>query len=146
MMTEELKPCPFCGKKVAIVTNCVEIEGCENFESCANCGWKCVVCNAIDGGCGASGGYADSEEKAITKWNTRASDENPPLTLDELRQMEGKPVWVVDMIPKYNNGWYALVSQLDTTFFAQAINSTKWGKDYGKTWVAYRRKPEEARE
>ena len=71
-MSEKLKRCPFCGKEVAVVSSCVEVEGCGNFESCGGAGYSCVVCDAQNGGCGASGGYHDTREEAIDAWNRRA--------------------------------------------------------------------------
>lgn len=144
-MTEKLKSCPYCKKEVANITNCIELEDCANFEECGNSGWVCVVCNANKGGCGATGGYADSEEKAILKWNTRAADENPPLTLDELRQMQGEPVWVES---KGFTGWAIILKVIGfTTDYVQADGKVKFrhANGYRKTWIAYKRKPEEAK-
>lgn len=74
---KELKACPFCGKQVAEITNCIELEDCANFEACDNCGFVCVVCSANNGGCGATGGYAPTEKQAVEKWNRRATPEKP---------------------------------------------------------------------
>lgn len=70
-MTEKLKKCPMCGKDVATITFCKELEECANFEECGDSGFVCVVCGVNDGGCGASGGYSNVVEKAIELWNTR---------------------------------------------------------------------------
>ena len=35
-----------------------------------------------------------TEEIAIAAWNRRTQPENKPLTLDELKQMDGEPVWI----------------------------------------------------
>ena len=76
-----------------------------------------------------------------------------PLTLDELRQMDGEPVWV-----SVSNNWresgvsegwcivrfhseddrvraYVYDTSHGARFFAQ--------QDYGESWIAYRQKPEE---
>ena len=76
-----------------------------------------------------------------------------PLTLDELRQMDGEPVWV-----SVSNNWresgvsegwcivrfhseddrvrvYVYDTRHGARFFAQ--------QDYGESWLAYRQKPEE---
>ena len=71
MSEEELKPCPFCGKSVASITSCVEVEGCEKFETCEHDIFRCVVCDVNHGGCGASGGYYPNADEAITAWNRR---------------------------------------------------------------------------
>ena len=69
----KIEKCPFCGKEVAEISNCQELEVCRHFESCpATEPYVCVVCNMFEGGCGASSGYYDSEEKAIAAWNRRA--------------------------------------------------------------------------
>lgn len=64
---------------------------------------------------------------------------NDPLTLEQLREMDGEPVWLSGAaLNKYDvyrgecpSGW--------ADFY--------WGPlsfgSYGKTWQAYRRKPEE---
>ncbi len=56
-------PCPHCGKSVAVILN-LELE--KPYCSCV-----CVVCDVSQGGCGATGGFTTSEEKAIEKWNER---------------------------------------------------------------------------
>lgn len=81
---------------------------------------------------------------------TIAPPPNDPLTLDELREMDGEPVWIS---PVKENGKvlarWMLVSgynpKKDIYLFAPSSNITQGydGKSYGKTWLAYRRKPEE---
>ena len=81
-MSEELKPCPYCGAKPPIVTvsDAYEMEDCKGFQDKDNCpcftfdepcGAYTVVCDFQQGGCGASCGYASYKEKAIKKWNLR---------------------------------------------------------------------------
>ena len=72
-----------------------------------------------------------------------ARDENPPLTLDELREMDGEPVWVVPL-----NDFDILPANYLVNAYAEQIVVDKFGayldfEDYGKTWLAYRRKPGE---
>lgn len=73
-------PCPHCGKNVTVMSNAKELEACRHFENekCPYFEWEeqycscvCVVCDVSQGGCGATGGFATSEEKAIEKWNER---------------------------------------------------------------------------
>jgi Lar family restriction alleviation protein len=71
-MSEKLKPCPFCGKEVAVFTTCKEEEDCAKFEVCEDVGYLCIVCDFNKGGCGASGGYHETREEAIDAWNRRA--------------------------------------------------------------------------
>ena len=77
----DLKPCPFCGENVAVMTDAHDLEECSNFEDdnchCNEfeshpCEYKTVVCDVTRGGCGASSGYYPTEKEAIEKWNRRA--------------------------------------------------------------------------
>lgn len=63
-----------------------------------------------------------------------------PLTLDELRKMDGEPVWVQSPgIPEY--GRWAIVEGVgENSLF---LHDDFTCHDYGKTWLAYRQKPEE---
>lgn len=64
---------------------------------------------------------------------------NEPLTLEQLRETDGKPVWVKLIEPTqgqregwvivYKNNGYAAVQRWTTWVL--------WYKDYGKTWIAY---------
>lgn len=73
-MSDELKPCPHCGSATAPeISNCVELESCANFDECPCETHLCVVCSVHNGGCGACGGFAASEDDAISKWNTRVA-------------------------------------------------------------------------
>lgn len=75
---------------------------------------------------------------------------NAPLTLEQLREMDGEPVWISPV--KENGKVFArwmLVSgynpNKDIYLFAPSSNITQGydGKSYGKTWLAYPRKSEE---
>lgn len=72
---------------------------------------------------------------------------NEPLTIDELREMDGEPVWVEVIEPTVGkkSGW-ALVYPPNTISGAavQRWTSPLWYNEYGKTWLAYRFKKEEA--
>lgn len=76
---------------------------------------------------------------------------NGPLTLEELREMDGEPVWI-----KSDNwhckGKWGLVSVWTGPTgdkFAVYVFNTKTGatlypnQEYGRCWTAYRRRPEE---
>ena len=62
-----------------------------------------------------------------------------PLTLDELRQMDGEPVWVQSPgVPEY--GRWAIVEGVGENCLFLHDDFTC--HDYGKTWLAYRQKKE----
>lgn len=68
-----LKPCPFCGKIVAIAGTVAELEGFigDIYHCCFT-----VVCDFTKGGCGAAiGRQYKSEEEAVEAWNRRANDQ-----------------------------------------------------------------------
>ena len=68
------------------------------------------------------------------------TNRNEPLTLDELRQMAGEPVWVQSPgVPEY--GRWAIVEGVGENCLFLHDDFTC--HDYGKTWLAYRQKPEE---
>ena len=63
----ELKPCPFCGKKVSVILY---------WEGRINGYQYQVVCDVYENGCGASGRYCDTVEEAKEVWNRRAENDN----------------------------------------------------------------------
>lgn len=63
---------------------------------------------------------------------------NAPLTLEELREMDGDPVWVC-LPDGSHGGWMINYQGWCTNRFA----STERYGTYGKSWLAYRRRPEE---
>lgn len=70
---------------------------------------------------------------------------NEPLTLDELRKMDGEPVWIKLFDPD-EEFWVLRNEWVDTRNPEPMILfHMRWYShtDYGKTWLAYRRKPEE---
>ena len=67
-------------------------------------------------------------------------ERNTSLTLDELRKMDGEPVWVQSPgVPEY--GRWAIVEGVGENCLFLHDDFTC--HDYGKTWLAYRQKPEE---
>ena len=76
------------------------------------------------------------------------NDLNGPLTLDGLRKMDGEPVWVVCLTPEIYDEppirWRILEKSIIGTFGVWGNkDSCLTERDYGKTWIAYRQKPEE---
>lgn len=66
-MSEELKPCPFCGGKARIIK-----ESQPGFIQCK------VACR----NCGTATPFIGSKEQSIITWNCRAQQPNEPLTCD----------------------------------------------------------------
>ena len=60
-----------------------------------------------------------------------------PLTLDELRRMDGEPVWVQSPgVPEYGR-WAIVEGAGENCLF---LHDDFTCHDYGKTWLAYRQK------
>lgn len=72
---------------------------------------------------------------------------NEPLTLEELREMDGDPVYVVPKDkPAHCGGWCGVtVRKCDRYSYVSLLRDADsgWGfEEYGKTWIAHRRPPE----
>ena len=65
---------------------------------------------------------------------------NDLLTLEELREMAGEPVWVKSLSDIVQSGWN-IAGRIGPYNDSQVLHHN----DYGKTWLAYRRKPGEDR-
>ena len=69
-------------------------------------------------------------------------EDNPPLTWDELKQMAGKPVWIV---PEEEKGYWFVIEFFnnnpyyggDRVIFTNDVILNRC--DLGKTWNAYRK-------
>ena len=93
-------------------------------------------------------------EIAAAALQEKAEREDPkPLTLEELRQMEGEVVWfeVIDKSDRsvpYESVWgqVCLYSWDDDVWFWRFGNECEIdpkNENYGKTWICYRHKPKE---
>lgn len=73
---------------------------------------------------------------------------NEALTLDELREMDGQPVWVKCLKPdKYTYPpveWRILETAITGNFGVWNGDCALIERDYGTDWLAYRRPPEGA--
>ena len=71
---------------------------------------------------------------------------NEPLTLDELRQMDGQPVWGKSLITGKPGEWFIVrIVEMSKSWFIACAGATQGFGDkdtYGTTWLAYRRPPE----
>ncbi|MDN0032589.1 hypothetical protein [Oscillibacter ruminantium] len=81
-------------------------------------------------------------ETALSTLRDRIARQNPrPLTLDELRKMDGEPVWLKDGI---GEGWFLASAVVGSKiyFCEKSITIGEPISECGKTWLAYRTKPE----
>ena len=85
----------------------------------------------------------DVAVKALEGVTDKDVGKNEPLTLDELRKMDGEPVWVE--FQDGSGGCWGLVhiTMFNHVVFANGLYCTVGKPYYGKTWLAYRQKPEE---
>ena len=67
---------------------------------------------------------------------------NAPLTLEELREMDGEPVWIIPMRGSGGFGTWMLVDA-EYELCREAHGEMAVFENCGKTWLAYRRRPEE---
>ena len=84
----------------------------------------------------------DNAELAADIINWVGAEPNVPLTLEQLRKMDGEPVWVVPtgMHEKDEPMWCVLESPMA---LIPGVDYWSWDFDgYGETWIAYRRPPE----
>ena len=74
--------------------------------------------------------------------NLKALESNDPLTLDELRQMDGEPVWIerVGRTEQFDAEW-ALVN-CEYALCRTSGGCAAFFELYGISWLAYRHKPE----
>ena len=126
----EIKSCPFCGKSgtATVITGSELMD--EEQEYWQHSASYAVVCDAATsggkGGCGAMGGFAETEAAAIANWNTRSDhlraaqvsvlreardrlavtrETNPLLMLDCMAdELEKSLPTALHEIPKRNNG------------------------------------------
>lgn len=71
------------------------------------------------------------------------SQPNEPLTLKQLREMDGEPVWIVDIGGRnwYGPGW-AIVDRENNLVRTVKNWNAVFFESYGERWLAYRRPPE----
>lgn len=109
----ELKPCPDCAREWGVCNDVTNRFEIREARFCGTCG------RPING-------YLPP---------------NPPLTLDELRQMDGDPVWIElvgeGLIP--TKAWGIVNAELELA----SGNSFSFRFEDYYVWLAYRRRPEE---
>ena len=139
-MTKKLEPCPHCGGTGAGV---VDHRGYYS----VRCGYWADNSNKDQ--CFQDWGEFETEEEAITAWNRRAATEgNDPLTLEELRGMDGEPVWIKNLggTDVRDSGWAGIAFEMFYGTYVYWLwndfEDNPKNENYGKTWIAYRRPPE----
>lgn len=89
--------------------------------------------------------YKDWVQSAIANAPT-LTPPNEPMTLEQLREMNGEPVWGKSLITDKPGEWFILrVVEMSKTWFIACAGAEQGFGDkdtYGKTWLAYRRPPE----
>ena len=109
-------------------------EGCNGGPACFECEQKAIDRLAAY----EDTGLEPEEVKALVQIP------NDPLTLEELREMDGEPVWVVTgSVINAGRGCWDICDWWDknTVMFPYSGEQPRVD-DYGITWTAYRRKPE----
>ena len=90
--------------------------------------------------------------KAYREGRAEILPPNAPLTLEELREMEGEPVWTITIGIEGSGRWELCTCEVVTACplhkVLRCVTSSGEVTDYefetyGKTWLAYHRKPEE---
>lgn len=96
---------------------------------------------------GKAMGYEDvvaACDTAIAALRAQQEQENPkPLTLDELRKMDGEPVWLSALGEDFDDGWYIVVAVDKNRLHCLQLYAMLFFENYGNTWLAYRYKPKE---
>ena len=95
-------------------------------------------------GCCTLQGYAPLDCPRCKEWHSNESNE--ALALEQLRKMDGEPVWVKCLKPdKYTYppvGWRILETAITGNFGVWNGDCVLIERDYGTDWLAYRRPPE----
>lgn len=68
---------------------------------------------------------------------------NEPLTIEQLREMDGEPVWVQNLEEPEKSQWRLLHWDRGKYLVLQGISVRGYLlEEYGESWLAYRRPPE----
>ena len=102
---------------------------------------------------------ANPQNVEAVRWSVKAlkfmqrstlTPPNEPLTIEQLREMDGEPVWCKWLLPEdraiEQGKWFIVISGDKAGL--EIKRPAEYGRhfckidDYGKTWLAYRRPPE----
>ena len=84
----------------------------------------------------------------IAKRNFELSERNEPLTWDELKLMEGKPIWIEEIGQKYSSPHWVIHYGIEDAYdgdeilYLQPFFETETKNSLGMTWNAYRKERE----
>ncbi len=127
---DELKACcPWCNSELAVTYE------------------EDRVYKAVCAHCGKTVTFEDkSYYGALDTLNRRSEPENKPLSLEELRRMDGEPVYLKTNTSRGN--FYALVKHINlqegkALFSFDCCGWQAYTDDYEKSWTAYAHKPEQ---
>lgn len=120
----QMKPCPRCGGKGLIYYE----------------GPKCYYAECEDCPLELHEIYFSAEEAAAA-WNHRAEQPNAPLTLSELREMDGEPVFIKCLFNDELSSYVVVDKRRDSAGIFTRLFYASFDY-YGDEWLAYRRKPE----
>lgn len=113
------------------VEDYVKIKGCKTIYG-ANERKNAPVSSAI-------ARLAAYEDSGLTPDEVQAlveEQKNPPLTIEEMKDLLGEPVWVET---EYGKGWDVL-NYFGRNFICMVSHYSYNICDFGKTWTAYRHK------
>lgn len=136
-----LKPCRICDNTEIVY---------ERYGHRAGERWRCWCTKCL--AC-IDPGWAQDRLAVREIWNQ--SPPNDPLTLEEMLEMDGEPVWTVTLSVEGSGRWELCTCEMVTACPLHKVlrcvtavgEVTDYELDtYGKTWLAYRRKPEEVEE
>lgn len=87
--------------------------------------------------------WEDAHPNAAVSYNPTLTQPNEPLTIEQLREMDGEPVWGKSLITGKPGEWFILrVVEMSKTWFIACAGAEQGFGDkdtYGETWVAHRR-------
>jgi hypothetical protein len=109
---------------------------------------KAIACYEGFVGGGYEGTFRQDLDKfVLATLRAQAELDNPkPLTLEELWDRAGKPVYIVSLFSGHGE-WYVLSTPAtdDHRNIVTNDNDSRYHGDYGKTWLAYDQEPKETR-
>lgn len=94
--------------------------------------------------CGYGGKHLDAPPCTDCPAHPKAAAEEQPLTLEELRGMDGQPAWFVSIRDGFSCWGIVRVVNMSKVWFIAVGGAERAFGDrdtYGVTWVAYRRPP-----